>query len=81
MRPRQYERYFADDIFTCIFFYENVSIPIHIAPKCVPKGPFSNIPAFIQIMVLRRPGNKPLSELMMTRLPAISILLILGALI
>ena len=34
------------------------------------KGPINNIPALVQIMVRRRPGDKPLSEPMMVRLPA-----------
>ena len=31
----------------------------------VPKGLINNIPAFVQIMAWRRPGDKPLSEPMM----------------
>ena len=62
------------DIFqkTCsnaIFFNENVWISIMISLTFVPKGPFNNIPALVQIMAWRRPGNKPLSEPMMVRLP------------
>ena len=30
-----------------------------------PKGPINNIPALVQIMASRWPGNKPLSEPMM----------------
>ena len=30
--------------------------------KFVPKGPINNIPALVQIMAWRRPGDKPLSE-------------------
>ena len=30
--------------------------------KFVPKGPIHNIPALVQIMAWRRPGDKPLSE-------------------
>ena len=33
--------------------------------KFVPKGPINNIPALIQIMAWRRPGDKPLFEPMM----------------
>ena len=33
------------------------------------KGPINNIPALVQIMAWRRPGDKPLSEPMMVRLP------------
>ena len=35
----------------------------------VPKGPINNIPALVQIIAWRRPGDKPLSEPMMVRLP------------
>ena len=37
--------------------------------KFVPKGPISNIPALVQIMAWRRPGDKPLSEPMLVSLP------------
>ena len=65
LRPRQNGRHFADDIFKCIFLNENVWIPIKISLKFVPKGPINNIPALVQIMAWRRPGDKPLSEPMM----------------
>ena len=68
-RPRQNGRYFADDIFKCIFLNENVWISIKISLKFVPKGPINNIPALVQIMAWRRPGDKPLSEAMMVHLP------------
>ena len=55
----------ADDISKCIFFNENLSISITISPKFVPKGPINNIPALVQIMAWRRPGDKPLSGPMM----------------
>ena len=57
------------NIFKCIFFNENVWISIKISLKCVPKGPINNIPALVQIMAWRRPGDKPLSRPMMARLP------------
>ena len=69
LRPRQNGRHFADDIFKCIFLNENVWISIEIPLKFVPKGPINNIPALVQIMGWRRPGDKPLSELMMVNLP------------
>ena len=62
---RQNWRHFADDIFKCIFLNENVWIPIKISMKFVPKGSINNIPALVQIMAWRRPGDKPLSEQMM----------------
>ena len=34
----------------------------------VPKGPINNIPALVQIMAWRRPGDKPLSEPIMVSL-------------
>ena len=36
--------------------------------KFVPKGPINNIPAMVQIMAWRRPGDKPLSEPMVVSL-------------
>ena len=65
LRPRQNGRHFADDIFKCIFLNENVWIPTKISMKFVPKGPINNIPALVQIMAWRHPGDKPLSEPMM----------------
>ena len=65
LRPRQNRRLFADDIFKCIFLNEHVWILIEISLKFVPKGPINNIPASVQIMAWRRPGDKPLSEPMM----------------
>ena len=68
LRPRKNGRHFADDIFKCIFLNETVWIPIEISQKFVPKGSINNIPSFVQIMVWRRPGAKPLSEPMMVSL-------------
>ena len=69
LRPRQNGRNFADDIFKCIFLNENIWIPIKISLKFVPKSSINNIPALIQIMAWRRPGDKPLSEPLMVNLP------------
>ena len=69
LRPRQNGRHFPDDIFKCFFLNENVSIAIKISLKFVPKGPINNIPALVQIMAWRRPGDKPLFEPMMVSLP------------
>ena len=68
LRPRRNGCYNADDIFKCIFLKENVWIPTKISLKFVPKGPINNIPALVQIMAWRRPGDKPLSEPMMVSL-------------
>ena len=69
LRPRQNGRHFADDTFKRIFLNENVRILIKISLKFVPEGPINNIPALAQIMAWRRPGDKPLYEPMMIRLP------------
>ena len=69
LRPRQNGRHFADDVFKCIILNGNLWISIKISLKFVPKGPINNIPALVQIMTWRRPGDKPLSEPMMVRLP------------
>ena len=68
LKPRQNGRRFADGTFKCIFLNENVRISIKISLKFVPKGPINNIPALIQIMAWRRPGDKPLSETVMVSL-------------
>ena len=69
LRPRQDGRYFADDALKCIFLYENVWISRKIPLKFVPKRPINNIPALVQIMAWRRPGDKPLSEPMLVFVP------------
>ena len=65
--PGQNGRYFPDDIFICILMNERFCIMIKVLLKFVPKGPINNIPALVQIMAWRRPGDKPLSEPMMMR--------------
>ena len=68
LRPRQNGRHFPDVMFKCIFLRENIWIPIKILLKFVPMGPINNIPALVQIMAWRRPGDKPLSESVMANL-------------
>ena len=68
LRPRQNGRSFGNDTFKRIFLNEKVRISIKISLKFVPKGPINNNPALVQIMAWRRPGDKPLSELMMVSL-------------
>ena len=69
LKPWQNGRHFPDDIFTCIYFSKNVRILIRISLKFVPKGPINNIPALVQIMAWRHPGDRPLYEPMMVSLP------------
>ena len=68
LRAWQNGCHFADDTFKSIFLTENFIVVIKISLKFVLKGPINNIPALVQIMACRRPGNKPLSEPMMIRL-------------
>ena len=63
LRPRQDGRHFPDGIFNCIFLNENGWIPMKFRWNL-----FNNIPALVQIMTWRCPGDKPLSESMMVSL-------------
>ena len=63
LRPRQ-----NDDILKWISLNENARISLRISLKFVPKVRVNNIPALVQIMAWRRPGDKPLSEPMMVSL-------------
>ena len=65
LRPIPNRRYFADDIFKRIFENENEWISSRISLKFVPDVRINNIPALVQIMAWRRPGDKPLYEPMM----------------
>ena len=62
LRPRQNGRHLPDDIFKCMFSNDNIWISIKFSLKSVTKGPINNIPALVQIMAWRWPGDKPLSE-------------------
>ena len=64
-KKAQNGRHFTDDIFLCIFVNEKYCILIKISLTFVPRGPIDNIPALVQVMAWRRPGDKPLSEPMM----------------
>ena len=66
--PGQKGRHFADDTFKRILLNEYATISIKISLKFVPKRLMNNIPALVQIMAWRRPGDKPLSEPMMVKL-------------
>ena len=69
LRPRPNRSHFADDNFKRIFENENEWISPRNSLKFVPGVRINNIPALVQIMAWRRPGDKPLSETMMVRLP------------
>ena len=68
LRPRQNGCHFTDDTFKCISLNENAWISLKISLKFVPKVRMNNIPALVQIMAWRWPGEKPLSEAMIVRL-------------
>ena len=68
LRPRQNGCLFTADTFKRIFLNESVRISIKMSLKFVPKGAINNIPALVQIMAWRRPGDKPLSEPMVDSL-------------
>ena len=68
LMPRQNGRHSPDDIFQSIFMNKNVRISIKFSLTFSPIGPINNIPALVQIMAWRRPGDKPLSEPMMVGL-------------
>ena len=59
LKPKQNGRHYADDTFKRIFLNENVLISIKISLKFSPKDPVNNIPALVQIMAWRLPGDKP----------------------
>ena len=50
-------------------FIASYSANMNISLKFVPQGPINNIPALVQIMAWRRPGDKPLPEPMVVSLP------------
>ena len=68
LMPRQNGCHFPD-IFKCFSMIKNVWISIKISLKFIIKGPVNNIPALVQIMAWRRPGDKPLSEPIVVSLP------------
>ena len=69
LRPRQNGRHFADNILKCVFLKENIWMLLKISLKFVPEVRINNIPVLVKIMAWCRPGDKPLSEPMMVRLP------------
>ena len=66
LRPRQYYRHFADDIFKCIFVNENVWISIKISLKFISSVPINNIPALVQLMAWRWPGDKQTTNIQLS---------------
>ena len=50
-------KHFADNIFKCILFNENLWNSIIISLKFVTKAPINNIVALVEVMAWRRPGK------------------------
>ena len=57
LKPRQNGRHFSGDIFKWIFMNENVWISITLSLKFVPMAPINSIPALVQKIAWRRPGD------------------------
>ena len=55
------------DIFQYIFLNENVLMSLKFSLKFVPKVRINNNPVLVQIMAWHRPGDKLLSEPMLTQ--------------
>ena len=65
--PEQNGPHFADDIFKCNFWNDNLQILIKLSLKFVSKGPICNHPALVWMVAWRRIGDKLLSEPMFTQ--------------
>ena len=65
--PWQNGRHFADDIFKFVFLNGNVWISHNISLKFVLSVQINNIQALFQIMAWHWPGDKPLSQPMLTQ--------------
>ena len=65
LRPRQNDQRFTDDISKWNFLTWNAWILLKMVQKFVSKFRINNIPALVQIVAWRRPGDKPLFEPMM----------------
>ena len=65
LRPTQNVRHFPDDTLKCIFLNENIWLSIKISLNFILQGTINNIPALVQIMAWRLPGDKPLFKPMM----------------
>ena len=66
--PKQNGRHFADGISQRIYFNENFWVLFKTSLKFVPKDPIDNLSALVQVMAWRLEGNKPLPELMLTKM-------------
>ena len=65
--PEKNGHHFADDIFNHISLSENIKISIQTSLNFVPVGPIDNKSVLIQLMTWCRPGDKTLSEPILTQ--------------
>ena len=70
LRPRQNGHHFAGQISSAFSWMKMLEFWLKFSLKFVSKGPINNIPALVQIMAWRQPGDKPLSKPMMVSLPS-----------
>ena len=68
LRPDENSCTFADDVIKCIFFDKTYRVLVKISLKVVCNIPINNSTAFMQKIVRRRSGDKPLSEPMLIKL-------------
>ena len=67
LKLRQNVHHFADYIFKCIFFNENIWILITILQKFVAKDPIDNMPSVVWVIAWCWTGNKPISKPVMAQ--------------
>ena len=69
LRPKRNGRHFRRRRFQIHFLeWKCMNFDYNFTEVC-SRGPINDIPALVQIMACRRPGDKPLSETMMVSLP------------
>ena len=68
MTPEQNGRHLADGIFKFIFLNENFCVSNKISLKYVPYVPIGNKSVLDHVVACRLTGNKPLPELMLTKI-------------
>ena len=69
LRPRQMAAIFQTTFWNGFSWMKMFEYRLKFHWSFFPGGPINNIPTLVQVMAWRRPGDKPLSEPMMVRLP------------
>ena len=65
--PGQNRHHFIEGMLKCIFLNKNIWISNKIWLECIPWGLIHSVSALVQMMAWRHPGEKPLSEPMLTQ--------------